>query len=228
MEIINLNRNQPSIINIKTSFILNFQYSKDIWILNCSQGCQHLMEQKNLKINQISNIILTENNIDNISGLLGLLSSLSLINRKKKLNIYISEGIEKYIILGKKYAKTNFRFCIYIYTLKTGLIVKNQDYQIYTFNNKLNFEFLLTTKNKYGKFKFHKAQKFRFTVGPTYGKLKNGCSFLLPDGIIIDGYKFTKFYKSGIKQSILNNKYHNRNNVEISHKSKILEYKFIV
>nr|YP_010726562.1 hypothetical protein P4D33_pgp009 [Hypnea spinella]WDY85037.1 hypothetical protein [Hypnea spinella] len=228
MEIINLTRNQPSIINIKTSFILNFQYSKDIWILNCSQGCQHLMEQKNLRINQISNIILTENNIDNISGLLGLLSSLSLINRKKQINIYVSKGIEKYIILGKRYAKTNFRYGIYMYILKTGLIIKNQDYKIYTFNNKLNFEFLLTAKNKYGKFKLYKAKKFRFTIGPTYGKLKNGCCFLLPDGIIIDGYKFTKPHKSGTTKSILNNKYHNRNNIEISHKSEIIEYKFIV
>nr|YP_010726661.1 hypothetical protein P8482_pgp058 [Hypnea edeniana]WCH54647.1 ribonuclease Z [Hypnea edeniana]WDY85136.1 hypothetical protein [Hypnea edeniana] len=228
MEIINLTRNQPSIVNIKTSFILNFQYSKDIWILNCSQGCQHLMERRNLRINQISNIILTENHIDNISGLLGLLSSLSLINRKKRINIYVSKGIEKYIILGKRYAKTNFRYCIYMYILKTGLIVKNQDYQIYTFNNKLNFEFLLTEKNKFGKFKLYKAQKFRFPVGPIYGKLKNGCSFLLPDGIIIDGHKFTKLHKSGTKKSILSNKYHNRNNVEINHKSKIIEYRFIV
>nr|YP_010902393.1 ribonuclease Z [Hypnea nidifica]WCH54248.1 ribonuclease Z [Hypnea nidifica] len=228
MEIINLTRNQPSIINITTSFILNFQYSKDIWIFNCSQGCQHLMEEKNLRINQISNIILTEKNINNISGLLGLLSSLSLINRKKKLNIYVSKGIEKYIILGKKYAKTNFRYCIYMYILQTGLIIKNQDYQIYTFNNKLNFEFLLTAKNKYGKFKLYKAQKFRFPAGPVYGQLKNGYSFLLPDGIIIDGDKFTTLNKSGFKKSILNNKYHDRNNVEISHKSKIIEHKFIV
>nr|YP_010903586.1 ribonuclease Z [Hypnea wynnei]WCH56438.1 ribonuclease Z [Hypnea wynnei] len=228
MEIINLTRNQPSIINIKTSFILNFQYSKDIWILNCSQGCQHLMEKKNLRINQISNIIVTEKNIDNISGLLGLLSSLSLINRKKKLNIYVSQGIEKYIILSKKYAKTNFRYCIYLYILQTGLIVSNQEYQIYTFNNKLNFEFLLTAKNKYGTFKLNKAQKFRFPVGPIYGKLKNGYSFLLPDGIIIDGYKFTKFNKSGIKKSVLSNKYHTRNSIEISNKSQIIEHKFIV
>lgn len=228
MEIINLTRNQPSIINIKTSFILNFQYSKDIWILNCNQGCQHLMEQRNLRISQISNIILTENNIDNISGLLGLLSSLSLINRKKKINIYVSKGIEKYIILGKKYAKTNFRYCIYMYILQTGLIVRNQDYQIYTFNNKLNFEFLLTAKNKYGPFKLYKARKFRVPIGPTYGKLKKGCSFLLPDGIIIDGCKFTQFHTSGNKKSILSNKYHNRNNVEVSYKSKIIEHQFIV
>nr|QCI07177.1 ribonuclease Z [Hypnea pannosa] len=184
--------------------------------------------KKKLKINQISNIILTEKNIDNISGLLGLLSSLNLINRKKKLNIYVSKGIEKYIILGKKYAKTNFRYCIYLYILQTGLIIKNQDYQIYAFNHKLNFEFLLTAKNKYAQFKLNKAQKFQFPVGPIYGKLKNGCSFLLPDGIIIEGYKFTKYNKQGIKKSILTSKYHTRNTKEISCTSKIIEHKFIV
>nr|YP_010902991.1 ribonuclease Z [Hypnea pseudomusciformis]WCH55045.1 ribonuclease Z [Hypnea pseudomusciformis]WCH55444.1 ribonuclease Z [Hypnea pseudomusciformis]WCH56638.1 ribonuclease Z [Hypnea pseudomusciformis] len=187
-----------------------------------------LNRKKKLKINQISNIIITEKNIDNISGLLGLLSSLSLINRKKKLNIYVSKGIEKYIILGKKYAKTNFRYCIYLHILKTGLIIKNQEYQIYTFNNQFIFEFLLTAKNKYGQFKLNKAQKFQFPVGPIYGKLKNGYSFLLPDGIIIEGYKFTNFHNSGVKNSILINKYHTRNSIEMSYKSKIIEHKFIV
>nr|WCH56039.1 ribonuclease Z [Calliblepharis sp.] len=184
--------------------------------------------KKNLKINQISKIIITERSIDNISGLLGLLSSLSLINRKKVLNIYGSKGIEKYIVLGKKYAKTNFRYHIYFNILQTGLIVKNNQYQIYTFANYLNFEFLLSSQTKYGKFKLSKAKKFRFTAGPLYGKLKNGCSFLLPDGMIIDGNKFTQFNQSGNKISLIISKYNTRNAIEISQKSKVLQYKFVV
>nr|WCH56238.1 ribonuclease Z [Hypnea sp.] len=228
MEIINLTRPHPSIIYIKTSFILNFKYSKDIWIFNCCQGFQHLMEEKDLKINQISKIFITEKSIDNISGLLGLLSSLSLINRKKVLNIYGSTGIEKYIILGKKYAKTNFRYHIYFNRLKTGLTVKNKQYQIYTFTNKLTFEFLITSRSKYSKFKLNKAQQFKLTKGPLYGKLKNGCSFLLPDGMIIDGNKFTQYNEAGNKLSVLATKYYTRNAIEISHESKIIQLKFVV
>ena len=184
--------------------------------------------KKKLKINQISKIIITEKSIDNISGLLGLLSSLSLINRRKVLNIYGSKGIEKYIILGKKYAKTNFRYHIYFHILKTGLIIHNQNYQIYTFINKVNFEFLISAKDKYIKFKLNKAQKFRFPEGPIYGRLKNGCSFLMPDGMIIDGYKFTQFNEQGNKISLVMNKYYTRNTIEISNKSQILQHKFIV
>ena len=87
MKIINLTRREPSTINYSTCFALNLQNSKEIWLFNCNQGCQHQLQKSKIKINHISKIIITSLNIENISGLLGLLSSLSLINRNKKLNI---------------------------------------------------------------------------------------------------------------------------------------------
>nr|WCH58039.1 hypothetical protein [Cystoclonium purpureum f. stellatum] len=227
MEIINLTRKHPSIRHMKTSFILSFKYLKDIWLFNCCQGCQHIMEKRNLKISQISRIIITERSIENISGLLGLLSSLSLINRKKVLNIYATEGLEKYLTFGKKYSHTNFRYKLYFHILKTGLIISNDNYNIYTFFNNLKFEFLLISREKYGKFKLAKAQKFNLITGPLYRKLKNSYTFLLPDGIIINGNKFTNHNQAGTKISLIIHQYYTRNSIEISNKSKVLKHRFI-
>lgn len=228
MEITNLTYTHPSITQIETCFIISFQYLKEIWLFNCCQGCQHIMDRKYLKISHISKIIITEVTTENISGLLGLLSSLSLINRKKTLNIYGEKGIEKYLELGKKYSQTNFRYSLYCHVLTTGIIIKNSNYHIYSFCDYLKLEFLLIFKKRYGKFKFNQAQKFNLTTGPLYGKLKNGYIFILPDGLIIAGEQFTEKNKASLKISLIYNQYITRSSLEISYKSKILYNKLYI
>nr|QCI06165.1 ribonuclease Z [Dicranema revolutum] len=228
MEIINLNRQHPSIIYSTNSFVLSFQELKDIWLFNCCQGCQHKMEKTHLKISQISKIFITELNIHNISGLLGLLSSLSLINRRKIMHIYATRGLEKYLELGKRYSQTNFRYHLYFHTLSTGFIMNSNNYHVYNFSSNLKCEFLLISREKYGKFQLQKAKKFNLATGPLYGKLKNDYSFLLPDGSILQGYNFTNQNNPGNKISIIMQKYHTRNSKEISYESKILAKTLVI
>lgn len=226
MEIINLTRQQPSTINRRTSYAFNIKYFKEIWIFNCFQGCQHMLGEKRIKISQISKIIITELHTENISGLLGLLSSLSLINRTKELHIYSPKGLEQYLKLGKKYSQTKFRYSLYFHILKTGLIINNNIYQVYTFSdkisNKMIFEFLIISKEQYGKFKSNKAGKFYLMAGPLYGQIKKGSCFVLPDGFILKAKNFTEINNPGKKISFTTNQYHKRNSIEISKKSKVL------
>lgn len=225
MKIINLTCKYTNTYKIytKTSFAFQFRYFKEIWIFNCNQGCQHKLASKHIRISQISRIIITELHTENISGLLGLLSSLSLIQRKKVLHIYSPKGLEKYLKLGKKYSQTNFHYNIYLHILKTGLIINSYTYQVYTFASNSKYEFHITNKEKYGKFKLYKAKNFSLIIGPLYGKLKKGSKFLLPDGYILDGNSFTGNNNSGMKISCILNKYHRRNSIEISTKSKVLK-----
>nr|QVY57944.1 hypothetical protein [Betaphycus gelatinus] len=224
MKIINITRQHPSVLYINISCIISFKYLKEIWLFNCCQGCQHIIERQHLKISQISKIILTDLNIINISGLLGLLSSLSLINRKKVLHIYATRQIRQYLELGKKYSQTNFRYHLYIHTINTGLIIKKSHHHIYAFSDKSQFDFVLISREKYGKFKLNKAHKLNIIKGPLYGRLKNGYSFLMPDGITLDGNNFTNNNEVGSKISLLAHRYHTRNAIEIMQKSQVLIY----
>nr|YP_009773970.1 conserved hypothetical plastid protein [Caulacanthus okamurae]QIZ74587.1 conserved hypothetical plastid protein [Caulacanthus okamurae] len=228
MEIINLTRLHPSISYLKTSLILNFKDLKEIWLFNCCQGCQQMMEKKTIKMSQISKIIITELNIENISGLLGLLSSLSLINRKKVLNIYGIKGLEKYLDFGKKYSQTKFRYNLYFHIFRTGFIAKNKNCYMYSVLNNIRFEFLLFSKEQYGKFYLNYAKKFNLVKGPLYGKLKKGYRLLLPDGFILDGNEFTDKNKTGYKKSLIICRYCARNSTEISKESDILQEELII
>lgn len=194
-------------------FALKLSRSKDIWLFNCSEGCQNYCTQAQIKISQISKIIITELKINNISGLIGLLSSLSLINRKKNICIYGPLGIEKYLYLIKKYSKTNFKYNLYVFILQTGILINIKTSLIYLYINfikKQSYEFIIINNEKQYQFNLIKAKAFQVLSGPLYGELKKCFNFVLPDGLILNGYKFIKINEIGKKLALTSFKYHTR------------------
>nr|YP_009244345.1 hypothetical protein Gvag_137 [Gelidium vagum]AMK96587.1 hypothetical protein Gvag_137 [Gelidium vagum] len=216
MDQIILNNYLPNLHKIRKSFALKLIQSKEIWLFNCQEGCQHNLIKKNLKINNISKIIFTKLDTDSISGLIGLLSSLNLIGRKENIEIYKPKGIDNYLDLSKKYSQTNFKYKIYLYQLKTGLIIKNNNYKLYFFIKNKEYSLCLISKEKPGQFKLKKAEVFYLIKGPLYGQLKQNKCFLLPDGNIIQGYYFKNNNIAGKQITLIKDKYHTRNQNEAS------------
>lgn len=222
MQFISLNNGFHTIHHMKMSFIVKLTHLKEIWLFNSFDGCQHLILKYGIKINQISKIIILDLNINNISGLLGILSSLNLSNREKPLHIYGPLGLEEYIDLGKKYSHTNFCYSIFFYVLTSGLIIDHCNYQIYIMIKYHYFELSVFTRIKPGKFELIKAEKFNIISGPLYGKLKKNLHFMLPDGCILDGIFFISNNYIGIKSNLFKDTYHTRQYLENSYDSNIL------
>ena len=216
MEIIILANYLPSLHKKNQSFAVKLVQSKDVWLFNCTEGCQHALAEKNIKISHITKIIFTDLHIDSICGLIGLLSSLNLVNREQDLEIYGPYGIDKHIDLAKKYSQTNFQFNIETHILRNGLAMQKLNYKLYTFINNYKFIALTINQEKQGKFKLKKAARFGLKKGPLYGKLKMTYHFLVPDGTIMRGSVFKSYNQRGSKISLINQKYHNRIQKEIT------------
>nr|YP_009391161.1 ribonuclease Z [Dipterocladia arabiensis]ARW59305.1 ribonuclease Z [Dipterocladia arabiensis] len=224
MEINCLNNSISNFNYLNTSFVIQFLTFKDIWMFNCYEGCQYIVTNNKLKINNISKIIITDLHINNMSGLLGLLSSLNLIGRTKSLHIYGPKDLAFYLDLSKKYSHTNFNYIIYIHILTTGLIINYYHYRLYAFKNDNQYEFIIMQLEQYGTFILSKAKKNYVIPGPMYGKLKQGLKFVLPDGLILDGKKFTSFNLFGTQVSLILNRSYRRINIEHNIISSILFY----
>nr|QCI05607.1 ribonuclease Z [Cryptopleura ramosa] len=224
MHINYLNRRISKFKHLNSSFILKLIAFKDFWIFNCCEGCQYRIIDKGLKINNMSKIIITNLHINNISGLLGLLSSLNLIGRIKALHIYGPVGLKYYLDLGKKYSHTNFNYIVYIHILKTGLVINNYKYRMYSLLINNQYQFIIIQLEEYGTFLLNCAKKNYLTPGPLYGKLKKGLIFILPDGYILNGYKFTSLNFLGNQFSFVSNPYCSRKIVENSLFSSIIIY----
>nr|WMP11752.1 Ribonuclease Z [Laurencia australis]WMP11963.1 Ribonuclease Z [Laurencia australis] len=209
-----LNSNLYVVQKSNISVLMKLSSFKDIWVLNCTEGCQFNIVTQGFKINNLSKIILTSLHINNISGLLGLLSSLNLIGRTKSLHVYGPIDLRYYLDLGKKYSHTNFNYAIYLHILKTGLIINHYGCRIYAFYSKCGFEFIMIRPEQYGTFFLDKARCNYLAPGPSYGKLKKGVSFLLPDGFTLDGVSLTSQNTMGSKLSCLANSFYCRKSIE--------------
>nr|YP_010198902.1 ribonuclease Z [Hydropuntia urvillei]UAD88351.1 ribonuclease Z [Hydropuntia urvillei] len=210
MQVTRLNYNTFFFKNINTCFYFRLKNLKTIWLFNCFEGCQHYLMKKKIKISQVSKIIITEMTIYNISGLPGLLSSLSLINKQKAVHIYGPPNLAKYLELTKEYSQTNFRYSIYFHKLKTNYIIQDKICQIYCLKKTFKFELIIQIPEHQGKFKLQTATQWEIEIGPLYGKLKKGYNFILPDGTKINSNNFTQKSQYGNKLSFVINKYLSR------------------
>lgn len=205
-----------------TSFVIKLFTFKDIWIFNCSEGCQFNVLNQNFKISNLSKIILTDLNINNISGLLGFLSSLNLIGRVKSLHIYGPRELKYYLDLGKKYSHTNFSYTVYLHVLNTGLVINYCNYRVYSFFYNKKYEFIINQSEQNGTFFLSKAQSNYLIPGPLYGKLKKGSIFLLPDGFLLNGKNLTSFNTLGKEFCFFVSYYYNRNLFENSILARVI------
>ena len=184
------------------SFFIRLKELGDIWLFNCFEGCQHVLIKNKFKISQIKKIIITDNNIKNISGLLGLLSSISLNTNTKRIDIYGPKDLFKYIFWSRKYSQTSFRYSLYLHKNLDGLIMNHLYFNIYRFYcghkfDIINYAIILPEKS--GPFNAINAAKYKIPFGPLYGYFKIGKNFILPDGFIIYNKKFVLGYYLGSK-----------------------------
>lgn len=206
------------------NFVVQLIGLKDLYLFNCCEGCQYFFANHRYKINNISKIILTNMQVNNLSGLIGLLSSLNLIGRIKSLHIYGPKDLVYYLKLNKKYSHTNFNYLIYIHILTTGLIINNYKHRIYAFINNYKYNFLIIENEKVGTFLLNKAKKNGLVPNSLYSKLKIGLNFKLPDGYLLDGNNFTLTNLSGSQISFLWDIYFRRVNIEIVLRSRFILY----
>ena len=184
------------------SFLIKLRQLGQIWLFNCFEGCQHILARKKVKVSQINKIILTNNRISNISGLLGLLSSMSLNTNITKIDIYGPQSLQRYIFFGRKYSQTNFRYKLYIHAISEGFILKQFNMSIYAFINQYecdNLNYFLLSSERPGFFNVGNAAQYHVPFGPLYGQLKFTTDFILPDGSIMYSHNFVHSYYLGEK-----------------------------
>lgn len=188
------------------SYFIKLKQLGDIWLFNCCEGCQHRLAKNKIKISQIRKIIITHNSIKNISGLLGLLSSMSLSGVTKRLDIYAPEGLHRYIFLCRKYSQTSYRYTLHIHAVLDGLICSQKNINIYTLYDACKFKtinYIFLFFEQTGSFHCLNALMYGIPSGPLYGFLKRGCNFISPDGFLVYNTNFIYGYQLGSKLLLL-------------------------
>jgi ribonuclease Z len=166
------------------------------FLIDCGEGSQLQMMRKGIKFNNIQAIFISHLHGDHIFGLPGYITTLSLHNRTKKLNIYGPPGIEDLIKLVLHLGKTTLSFDIeYIIVPKQAhsVILDDFGYRVHAMALKHRVECYGYVFEEIGPRRSIIKQSCEAHKVPLhfFEKLRMGEDFVLPSGEVIPNSELT-------------------------------------
>ena len=106
------------------------------FMIDCGEGTQIRMQHCHIKHGKIDHILISHLHGDHYLGLVGLLKSMHLQNRRKDLYLYGPKGLDDIITLQLKYSNTTLNYNLHFIRTnpeKNELIFENKFISVYSF-----------------------------------------------------------------------------------------------
>ena len=178
-----------------TSLLLNV--SNTNILIDCCEGAQFQLRKNKIKLSKIEIILISHAHGDHYFGLIGLISTLSLMKRDKKLTLFCPLSVHKIVQAHLKFSKMNLSYELEMKVLNNQSrinILENNQFSIYAFPLKHSIYtngFLIKEKEKKRKLILEKALEKNIDK-IYYNKLTKKENVINNDGVEIDYKDVTK------------------------------------
>lgn len=98
----------PTSSRFTTAHVLNI-YER-FFLVDCGEGAQIQLRKLKIPFSKINHIFISHSHGDHLFGLIGLISSYSLLGRTKALHIYGSSNVEEYLNFQTKHFADKLKF----------------------------------------------------------------------------------------------------------------------
>ncbi|MDX1585878.1 MAG: ribonuclease Z, partial [Balneolaceae bacterium] len=163
-----------------------------VYLFDCGENAQMRMLQAGLKRSQIECIFISHFDTDHYSGLIGLLSTLQLQRRDKKLTIVGPVGLQDFVEWNFEFANINLNYPIEFVEVEEDFeeerVVDEDEFYVEARplnHSKFCMGFRFQEKDKPGKVDADKAQAQGISEDWQYKDLKAGKDVELDDGTIV-------------------------------------------
>jgi len=157
----------------------------ELVLFDCGEGLQRQMIKAGVSFHRKTKVFITHMHGDHVLGLPGLLQTMSLMNREKKLEIYGPPGIEAFIKAIHETVQFVLTFSIYVKEIeKAGVVCDEKEYEvqaIWVDHFIPTLAYALVEKSRPGKFYPEKARFLGVPEGPLWSKLQQSSAVELPD-----------------------------------------------
>ena len=165
------------------------QRKGEILMFDCGEGTQRQMIRAGIKLNRKMKIFITHMHGDHVLGLPGVIQTMSLLGRTKKLQIYGPRGIREFMEAILNTIRFWLGFPLEIYEIhEEGLVCDEEEYEVHAVwaeHTVPSLAYALIEKPRPGKFYPEKAIKLGVPKGPLWSRLQRGMNVELPDGRVI-------------------------------------------
>ena len=170
------------------------QTDNDSFLIDCGEGTQTQLTKYKIRRSKITAIFISHLHGDHYFGLIGLITSMSLLGRTQPLNIYGPTALEQIINLQLSVANTTLSFPLYFYSLtEEKVIFDNNKITIECFRVQHRIEcwgFLFNEKKKPRKVDADRARSYEIPEA-YFVKLQQGEDYVTKRGTIIPNVEVT-------------------------------------
>lgn len=178
----------PRTITNPTAQVL--EINNQMYLIDCGEGTQVQLRKHKIKFSRINHIFISHLHGDHFFGLIGLISTFSLLNRPNDLHIYGPKGIKDIILLQIKLSKSYTKYNLHFHELEatqSELIFEDDKVAVYTLPLKHRVYangFLFKEKPGLRRINFEEAKKYPIEVC-YFNKLKQGFNLTQENGEVI-------------------------------------------
>lgn len=165
-------------------------------LIDCGEGTQMQLSRFGIKANRINHIFISHLHGDHYLGLIGLISSMNLMGRKKDLKLYGPKGLDEILDIQFKYSDTQLNFKLHFVETNPDtaeMIYENQEFKVTTFPLEHRIPctgFLFQEKASRAKIDVEKVKKYQVPV-QYLPLIKDKNDYQAPDGRIIPWQELT-------------------------------------
>ena len=158
-------------------------------MFDCGEGVQRQMITVKAGFNKKLKVFISHMHGDHVLGLAGLLQTMSLMDRQRKVDVYGPAGIKQFLWNTKNSLKFGLTFPVEIHEIfDSGIVCREKKYVVKAAwaNHSVNsFAYAFVENQRAGKFYPDNARALGVTEGVLWSELQKGKQVTLQNGDII-------------------------------------------
>jgi ribonuclease Z len=158
-------------------------------MFDCGESVQRQMMKAKAGFHKKTKIFISHMHGDHVLGLPGLLQTMALMDRQKKIEIYGPEGIKQFLECVRENLHFGLTFPVEIHEIyDVGVICEEKDYIVEAARSNHvvpSLAYAFVEKLRPGKFYPEKARALGVPEGELWSKLQHGDKIKLPNGRVI-------------------------------------------
>lgn len=184
----------PRSLTNPTSQVLEMK--NRMFLIDCGEGTQVQLRKNKLRFSKINHIFISHLHGDHFFGLVGLIATFSLLNRKTDLHVYGPKGVKEVILLQLKVSNSWTGYSLYFHELESNepqVIFEDDKVTVTTIPLKHRIYangFYFKEKPDYRKLNIDRVKEHNIDVC-YYQKIKNGSDITLDNGQVIPNSDLT-------------------------------------
>jgi ribonuclease Z len=162
------------------------QRKGELLLLDCGEGTQRQMIQAKIGFHRKTKVFISHMHGDHVLGLPGLIQTMSLLDRERKLEIYGPKGVEAFVEAVKQAVQFTLTFSIEVFEIENaGKVCEEKEYEMHAVwadHVVPSLAYAFIEKPRTGKFYPEKAKNLGVPEGPLWSRLQHSYTVESPNG----------------------------------------------